>query len=828
MDVLPEDIPYEEDVAANKHSVNSWLRYLNHKQGAKPSVRNLIYERAVQSIPGSYKLWHRYLLERQQQLKGARLDDEQFVFLNNTFERALTYMHKYPVIWLEYLGFLESQLLVTQTRRLYDRSLQSLPITQHEQVWPLYIKFVKRVGVPETAIRIYRRYLKLEPTHVEDFIDYLVSVKQFDEAARQLATAINNVKFNSRKGKSKHELWMWLSELASQNPERVSSVKVEPMIRSGLQKFTNEVGKLWTALADYYIRLSMFDKARDIYEEGIASVVTVRDFSQIWDAYSEFEYGLIQSAMEKMAAVEEKGGALDDAQVQQFDMDYARYEVLIDRQPLLISNVLLRQNPHNVTEWLKRVKLFKDDLKQTVAEYTRAFQTVDPKQATGKLQNLWSSFAQFWEANKRLPEARKVFEKAILVEFQKVDALASVWAEYIEMELRNKHYDNALKLAKRATVVPANYKTVALSAPVQQRLFKSIRLWSLYADLEESFGTFFTTKAVYDQILNLRIASPLTVLSYANFLEENHYYEDSFKAYERGVKAFKFPHVMDIWVTYLRRFMARYGGTKLERLRDLFEQAVESAPAKFAPSLYLMYAEAEEEYGLARHAMLVYDRGMKACDPDVQPGFCNIYLRRATENFGVTRMRQIFEKAIALLQPKDVRDFALRYSRLEKNLGEIDRARAVLGHAAQFCPPQRDSDFWEEWRLFEVKHGSVDTVREMFRVKRSTNAQFSSSYANFTPASSAASGPPADSMQALEAGLEDDEDDEDLGVPTVEGPPEGAVAENEDAIDIDVSDDEASDAEMEMTIVRKAVPKAVFGSAADELENRNKEKALFE
>lgn len=51
--------------------------------------------------------------------------------------------------------------------------------------------------------------------------------------------------------------------------------------------------------------------------------------------------------------------------------------------------------------------------------------------------------------------------------------------------------------------------------------------------------------------------------------------------------------------------MSRYGGTKLERLRDLFEQAVESAPPEFAPSLYLMYAEAEEEYGLARHAMLV-------------------------------------------------------------------------------------------------------------------------------------------------------------------------------------------------------------------------------
>ena len=35
-----------------------------------------------------------------------------------------------------------------------------------------------------------------------------------------------------------------------------------------------------------------------------------------------------------------------------------RYEDLMDRRPLLLNSVLLRQNPHNVHEWHKRVKLF--------------------------------------------------------------------------------------------------------------------------------------------------------------------------------------------------------------------------------------------------------------------------------------------------------------------------------------------------------------------------------------------------------------------------------------------------------------------------------------
>lgn len=47
------------------------------------------------------------------------------------------------------------------------------------------------------------------------------------------------------------------------------------------------MGRLWTSLADYYIRRSMFEKARDVYEEGLCSVVTVHDFSLIYDAYTQ-------------------------------------------------------------------------------------------------------------------------------------------------------------------------------------------------------------------------------------------------------------------------------------------------------------------------------------------------------------------------------------------------------------------------------------------------------------------------------------------------------------------------------------------------------------
>jgi hypothetical protein len=75
------------------------------------------------------------------------------------------------------------------------------------------------------------------------------------------------------------------------------------------------------------------------------------------------------------------------------------------------------------------------------------------------------------------------------------------------------------------------------------------------------------------------------------------------QAYERGVASFGFPHVKDIWIAYLTKFVKRYQAKKLERARELYEQALENVPPKDAMLFYNMYAKLEEEFGLTRHAM---------------------------------------------------------------------------------------------------------------------------------------------------------------------------------------------------------------------------------
>ena len=431
--------------------------------------------------------------------------------------------------------------------------------------------------------------------------------------------------------------------------------------------------------------------------------------------------------------------------------------------------------------------------------------------------------------------------------------MASVWSEWAEMEIRHENHDEALNLMRRATALPetrAAYHDA--SEPVQNRIYRNLKLWSLYADLEESFGTFKTTKAVYDKIIELRIATPQIIMNFGMFLEENNYFEEAFKAYEKGVSLFRWPNVYDIWNTYLTKFIARYGGKKLERARDLFEQCLADVPPKFAKGLYLLFCKLEEEHGMARHAMAIYDRATGAVLPEERYEMFNVYLKRAAEIYGVTYTREIYEKAIETLEAQEAITMCLRFADLERKLGEIDRARAIYAHCSQMCDPRVSAEFWETWKSFEVAHGNEDTVREMLRIKRSVQATFNTQV-NFMTAQMlanasggeavAAAGGGGDSMQALEREAEKNaapakqaatEKMKGGNILFVRGEKSNEQLEervqavaNPDEIDIDDDDDDEEEEDEEeenaagsssgaknskMEIEKAAIPKEVFGS----------------
>lgn len=624
---------------------------------------------------------------------------------------------------------------------------------------------------------------------MEEYIDFLLSVGRVGEAASRLAQLLNREAFVSPRGETRHTTWLRLCRLLSEHPAEVSGkLRAEAIIRGGLREFSDEVGHIWVSLADFFIRQAQFERARDVYEEAVTTVMTVRDFSMVFDAYAQYEESIIAAAMEQLPALEaeaaaegaggEAAGRLAEAQAD-LDIRLARLERLTERRPELLSSVLLRQNPHSVKEWLRRVGLFKADPARCIHTYATAVKTVSPEHAThGKLSSLWIAFAGFYEKHGDVKNARAILRKAADVQFKTADELASIWLERAELELRCKAYPAALELLREATLPPPpseRSKKALESGPVRNSLYRVTRLWALYADLEESVGTVESVKACYEKMFALKVITPQLVLSLAAFLEEKGFFEQSFQAYERGVAAFSHPWSLELWRAYLAKFTARYGGSKLERTRDLFEQAVEKTPPEASAEFWRAYALFELEHGLARHAMAVFARACEAVAAPFKAELFRLHIAKASETFGVAKTRPIYERAIEALPDEGARLLCLEYAQLETKLGEVrrraacallrpmlrarmpcgcrrprgkgtpltpaaacvpshrlaaaaraqaERARALYVHAAQMYDPKTEAKTWQEWNDFEVEHGNEDSFREMLRIKRAVKVQY--------------------------------------------------------------------------------------------------------
>jgi pre-mRNA-splicing factor SYF1 len=626
-----------------------------------------------------------------------------------------------------YLKFLTKQPLITLTRRTFDRALRALPITQHNRIWNLYRPFANSAN-GETAVKIWRRYMQVHPEDAEDFIELLIHTNLFTEATKKYIDILNNNKFSSKHGKGHFELWSEMVDVLVEHASQIETgfdtgIDPERIIRSGIARFADQRGKLWVGLATYWIRRGSFEKARNVLDEGITTVMTVRDFTLIFDSYTEFEESIIGALMENAAIRAEKGVQDEDSDFE-LDIRMMRFEHLMDRRPFLLNDVLLRQNPHSVPEWEKRVVLWGDNKAEVAQTYTDAIAAINPKRAVGAFHQLWANYAKFYERGGDLRNARVIMEKAVKVPFKSVAELADMWIEWAEMELRNDNFDDAVRIMSKAVQAPkrstVDYFDETLSP--QQRVHKSWKLWSFYVDLVESVSTLDETKKVYERIFELRIATPQTVVNYANLLEEHKYFEDSFKIYERGLDLFSYPVAFELWNLYLTKAVDRKIG--IERLRDLFEQAVEDCPPKFAKTIYLMYGNLEEERGLARHAMRIYERATRAVGEEDRADMFNFYITKSASNFGLPSTRPIYERAITVLPDSEAKEMCLKFADMEKRLGEIDRARAIYGHASQFCDPRTNPDFWTKWEQFEVQHGNEDTYKEMLRIKRSVQAQY--------------------------------------------------------------------------------------------------------
>eukprot|EP00178_Gracilaria_changii_P009561 TRINITY_DN278_c0_g1_i1.p1 TRINITY_DN278_c0_g1~~TRINITY_DN278_c0_g1_i1.p1 ORF type:complete len:880 (-),score=167.40 TRINITY_DN278_c0_g1_i1:461-3100(-) len=763
-------LTHEEHVTRNPFSPRLWLDYLEHlsRHTEQPTQLFPVFERAVAALPGSYKLWYRYSEAFRKYALEHHPDHPSREAALNVALRAALALQRSPILWKNYVSQLVGEKRFSRARRAVNQSLQLLPITQHFHVWHVVTEHMLADAPARTCVLLLRRYAQLEPGRgVETIFHYMLKARMWDDAVRHLATALCDERFEPQL-ETRAQLWIRLAKLAARHAASVRTVDVPTLLRSGLSAEASAEGELWISLAHYYTRKAQFDEATDVYEQAVASVKSVKHFALVFDAYASFQESVVTAAMEELEAMRQEGVTAKELKraEQMLESLMKRLELLTKRRPMLLSDVWLRQNPHNVHEWHKRARMYKHekDAVNVVNTYTKAIQTVDPwKASNGRCHTLWLAFARYYEDAKDLKSARSVLEKAVEnpEAFRRAEDVAAVWCEYAEMELRCSQPKRAIEVLRRAVKVPDRVKqeedmrkkgiaqsnvdaaltsgagNVTITHNYDKRkqvwnAYKSRRIWHFLIDVTHSFAAEAEAIKLQHRMLELRIASAQTILSGCAYLESKRLFEQAFRLYDMGCSSIPWPDALQIWVVYLTRFVKRFKGSKLERARDLFEEALRSAPTTKKGGhviahaqlrvLYMMYADMEERYSLGRHSLKVLARACREVREEERADMYRHYIVKMTLLFGVTKARGIYEEAMcSLRRASDVIEFATRYATMEARIGEFDRARAIFGESCHIVDTRARGVyemFWKSWNEFELTHGSEDTYTDMLRHKR--------------------------------------------------------------------------------------------------------------
>jgi pre-mRNA-splicing factor SYF1 len=656
------------------------------------------------------------------------------------------------------------------TRRTLDRALRALPFTQHERIWSLYLKLATALETlrPRGAAEIWSRYWRVAADRGEAkvaarHLGCLLRCGFYDDAASLLTELAQNEPPTLGKDEADQlmveeeaqesclimpgQYWQELCRIVTQHGAAVTITPVETVLRGAIKEAMarshfgalqqrrarngpiHATGIFWTALATWHIRHGRIEQARQVYEEAVATVPTVRDFALVFDAYAKMEESVIAVALERQSRKKPKQtGATVQADAE-LDARMAHFEALMDRRPFLLSEVCVRQQPNKVAAWIERAQLFKDSgrpVEKVTQVYEEALVSIHPRRAKGPLSSVWISYAQYVLESGQ--DWRAVFRRAVESDYGNVDELAAVWIAFADMEMQvspGHGLAAAVELLGEALAPQRTSKDLA-NTP-QGVLYKNIKLWEHFLDLEEARGLLDATRCAYERVIELGIATPQTFVNFALFLErlDPPATEEAFRVYERGTVAFGYPAAFELWNIYLPKYVAYYAPRgQLERIRDLFEQALRGCPARLCQSIFIEYASVEEQFGSGRNALRILERAAGTVAEEHKPGLFDLWLAKTQVLLGVTAQRAVFEAAIAALPSPAAAEMSLRYASLETSLGETERARAIYAHAASAADPRLSPELWAAWQEFETRHGTEVTFRDMLRVKRAVASKF--------------------------------------------------------------------------------------------------------
>lgn len=657
------DVYYENLLLDQPESVELWSAYANSLRD--PLDRAKVLARAAAAVP-DLTIWQR-LIELRMGREGEAAKEALYECLVD----ALALFPKNKQMWKTLLGEFPGPAS-------FDHYLRYGP--DPGSIWPEYLKWADENNQPE----VYARYA--------EFIGNPVQVAEQLLAKDHPSTALGIIL--SAPMKSLDDFKVLVKAAESANDPRCTE-----FYRSALRIFPQSDGWIIPAFAAYLTSQGENEDARCLLESSLTVATSVRAFVEIFAAACSFYEAYISSLID---AGEKSEVALES------------YQLLLKRRRLLLNEVCIRTEPNFVGHWLERAELL-DSREFKVKVFDEALEKIDPHRAEGGLSRIWVAYSQSLSS---MVEVRTLFDRATKVPFREMSDLVSIWKSWAQREISDPK--RSLRVLEKALAGPAN-SSIQLNnhhLSPQERLHKSPDLWKFYLELATKYSDLDKVREIYSKMLRYKVVSVSGVISYANLLASNGFVEESYRVYERATAEFPFPSAYKLWISYLDK--VKETRLSLERLRDLYQQVLDTCPPDQALPFYLRYSQLELDKGLVSSALTILARGLDVLPPSDLPELLGVYLTALKDNNGLQSTRPIYEKALGRLQYDSLGSFAREFAEVELQLGDLNRVRSILKFASQFYDPQlpKGAVFWDRWQEIEQEYGDAASFREMLLVKR--------------------------------------------------------------------------------------------------------------
>ncbi|KAG0173658.1 NineTeen Complex (NTC) component [Apophysomyces sp. BC1015] len=351
----------------------------------------------------------------------------------------------------------------------------------------------------------------------------------------------------------------------------------------------------------------------------------------------------------------------------------------------------------------------------------------------------WLKYAAWEDSQMEFQRARSVYERALDVEWRNI----AIWLRYIEMEMKNRNVHHARNLLDRATSLLPRvdqiwYKYTYMEetlgdVPKARNVFErwvkwepDESAWQAYIKMELRYHENDRARAIYERFVSIHPESK-NWIKWAKFEEEHNNLAKCRQIYSEAIEYLGNDKLEQKIVVAFAKFEIKL--KEYERARVIFKYGLDRLPKTKSQSLYNQYTNFEKQYGdkegienvVIGKRRVQYEEEIEANPKNYDVWFDYAKLEESAGD--ATRVREIYERAIAQVPPAQEKRYWRRYVYLwinyalyeELETEDLERARDIYNECIKLIP-HKTFTFAKIWLLFaqfEIRQLNIQGARRL-------------------------------------------------------------------------------------------------------------------